>query len=135
MLVIAKFGGSSIRNATAFKQVAKIIEANIEIKVVILSAVSGVTDKLVEIFRLPNSERKRICQDIVTIHENIIEQLELKHIATNRILEPIIDELFSLSEFATINSHLDQLFSIGERLSSMIMTELLKKNCVNLPIK
>jgi aspartate kinase len=128
MLVVAKFGGSSVKDAKAFKQVAKIIENNINIKLVILSAVSGITDKLITIFKLPSNKRKIICQDIVAIHQNIIEELGLNSCDTNKILKPIINELFFLSKFATTDYHLDQLLAIGERLSTIIITELLKSN-------
>lgn len=128
MLVIAKFGGTSVANADSFKHVAKIVRNNIKIRVVVLSAVAGITNKLIKIFKLPSNKRKNACHDIIKVHENIIKQLELNKHVTIKLLKPIIDELLSLSESATTVSDLDQLLSIGERLSSVIMTGLLKRN-------
>lgn len=127
MLVVAKFGGTSVGDAYAFKQVVSIVQNNINIRVVVLSAVSGITNKLIEIFKYPYSSRKNKCLEIILLHKNIIKQLELNHDKTYTLIQPLFDELFLISSFAATITLLDQLLSIGERLSSIIMAELLKQ--------
>lgn len=131
MLVVAKFGGSSVQDAKCIKQVANIINSNINIRIVVLSAVSGITDKLIEIFKLPYTQRNKKCLDIVNIHKNIIEELDLNNYQVIKALELIISELYSISEIACNACHLDQLLSLGERLSSMMLFEFLKRNQAN----
>src|SRR6185437_10191583 len=99
MLVIAKFGGTSVGNDNAFKQVMSIVQNRPEIRVVVLSGVSGITNKLIEVFKQPLNERRQKCSDIIAIHEAIIEQLELKNSKVEKLLEALSDELFSLSDF------------------------------------
>ena len=127
MLVVAKFGGTSVRNANAFGQAVKIIQNNSNIRIVILSAIAKVTDKLMGMSKLSYDKRKDVCQDIVTTHKNIIEQLELNNDVV-KLFNPIIKELLSLSESEITVRNLNQLLSIGERLSSIILTGLLIKN-------
>jgi len=129
MLIIAKFGGTSVGNANAFKQVASIVKSNSNIRVVVLSAMSGVTNALRDIFNQTTNNRKAKCQIIIDMHKDIIEQLGLD-IASKQI-EPIVNELCLLAETAANLSHLDQLLSIGERLSSLILTELLIKENIS----
>ena len=127
MLVVAKFGGTSVGNAQAFKQVANIVHNNIKIRVVVLSAISGVTNKLIEIFKQPYNNRKNKCLDIISLHENIISQLQLNKNKITALTQPLFNELFIISKLTATKSLLDQLLSVGERLSSMIMTEVLKQ--------
>lgn len=131
MLVTAKFGGTSVGNAKAFMQVVNVIQNRPEIRVIVLSAVSGITNKLIEVFKQPINERREKCNEIITIHEHIIGELGLKNSNVEKLIESLADELYSLSDFAITNAHLDQILSIGERLSTTIMTELLQKNGIN----
>lgn len=130
MLTIAKFGGTSVGNANAIKQVATILQDNPTIKIVVLSAVSGVTNKLIEVFNQPANERREKCQHIISIHHNIIKELGLDHNEVLKLVEVLTDELLSLADFASTITHLDQMLSIGERLSSTIVAALLQKNGV-----
>ena len=80
-MIVLKFGGTSVGNAANIKQTAKIIGSYNEAKIVVLSAVSGTTNSLVDInsFLANNKKEEAI---------SAINQLEFKYHA-------LIDELFS----------------------------------------
>ena len=47
-MIVMKFGGSSVKDAEMFKQVASIIKDRLDDKpIVVLSAVKGITDNLI----------------------------------------------------------------------------------------
>ena len=48
-MVIYKFGGTSVGSPERMKKVAKLITVNTSPKIVVLSAVSGTTNKILEI--------------------------------------------------------------------------------------
>ena len=51
---VLKFGGTSLGSPERFLSVAKLVSAKKEEKIVVLSAVSGTTNQLVEIDKLPD---------------------------------------------------------------------------------
>ena len=77
MLVIAKFGGTSLKNADTFRQIYGILQNDNRIKVVVLSAVYSITNQLIKIFQSPHVVRKNLCHNIVVTHEFLIKNLEL----------------------------------------------------------
>ena len=71
MITVMKFGGTSVGSAEALKRVANIIANKDGEKVVVVSAMSGITNFLVSIVDNP-----------LTDLENVLEQFEEKHLAT-----------------------------------------------------
>ena len=69
-MIIYKFGGTSLGSAERMQQVAKIVSSTPEQKVVVLSAVSGTTNSLVEISEL-------FAQAKVSDASNVIAQVTL----------------------------------------------------------
>ncbi|MBP7087057.1 MAG: hypothetical protein KBA58_03260, partial [Methanomassiliicoccales archaeon] len=55
-LKVLKFGGSSLKTGESMRQVAEIIAAEKEKKAVVLSAVTGVTEMLVQFISRTRSE-------------------------------------------------------------------------------
>ncbi len=80
-MLILKFGGTSVGNATNIKKAATIVNSYQESKIVVLSAVSGTTNSLVNINSLLAENKKE--EAIVSIN-----QLELTY-------HTLIDSLFS----------------------------------------
>jgi aspartate kinase len=134
---VLKFGGTSVGSAERIKEVANIIN-NAEPKLVVLSAMSGTTNSLVEIVnQLYDSKRD--------IAELKINQLKEKYIA-------VVNELFKSEEFKKkgielINQHFDDMSSFlnvtftingeksilaqGELLSTAIMHYHLMENGID----
>ena len=94
---VLKFGGTSVGSAKSIRNVRNIIEAQHGRKIVVVSAMSGVTNMLVELNELLKNDHQ---QQI----ERILQQLEEKHFL-------LIEELFTEEETKlTTKKHFLMLF-------------------------
>ena len=132
--IAAKFGGSSVKNAQRILESAKIVKAE-KAFIVIVSAVEGTTDHLVELSQAAATGNKQKCDDL-------IEKISSKHYeiakglkATSQVLRAIKDLLQELRD-ASRGAYLLQecspraqakLQSFGERLSSQLFAWALNK--------
>ena len=89
---VLKFGGTSVGSAESIRNVRAIIESQKEQKIVVVSAMSGVTNKLVEICGLLKSQEKESLPFL-------LQELKDKHLA-------FISELFPDSEAQRTTNHL-----------------------------
>ena len=82
---VLKFGGTSVGSAARIKDVAKLVTADKDPKVVVLSAMSGTTNGLVEIGQLlyKNKQEEAVAK---------IEEMQKKY-------EAVIADLYSVAEF------------------------------------
>lgn len=144
-MIIHKFGGTSIRNADDFLNVANIIRkqisglgADARSHVVVLSAISGVPSALVEGARLAaggvDSRFRKVRQNLLDRHLTVIEGLGLPS-DQQRILAGTVEEAFqelerlfrSISIMGEITRRgLDAVKSIGPILSTHILSTLLQ---------
>lgn len=143
-MLVLKFGGTSVQNALALRQVASIVQSAHQqhgALVVVLSATSGTTNTLLQ---LADKASKRI--DI----QADLEELQLRHCTIARELyagehanitefEPILDLCSELQQFlhgihvleeCTAES-LDVVTSFGERLSTTIFAKALQHANLN----
>lgn len=100
---VVKFGGTSVGSATRIKNVANLLMSDKEKKVVVLSAMSGTTNSLVEIA----GQIKKGSMDMATA---LTKELAKKY-------DLVISELLSKNEFkekasATIKNNFNQIFEI-----------------------
>lgn len=129
MITVMKFGGTSVGSAEALNRVANIIANKDGEKVVVVSAMSGITNFLVSIVDNP-----------LTDLENVLEQFEEKHLATAaQLFDGETMEEFR-KEFDARMSGLraavaadrddpfygDAVVSQGERFSSLILAYVLR---------
>lgn len=133
-LIVAKFGGSSVKDAEAMLRCAAIIESNPHIQVVVISATQNTTNQLEFIARA--SERG----DETTLHSLIKEMMDRHLKIANELFasnEAITELSFLIEEVKLISSEIlksknytlaimDQLYSTGERISSLLMCDLMK---------
>lgn len=133
-MLVMKFGGTSVGNAERIVNVARIIKYYMHKKpVIVVSAVSGITDKLVELGNSASQGKgDDILDNIKRIHYDIIEKLGLD----KSLIE---NDIAALSNFAnkiknnSKNSKnidaktLDIFQSFGEQLSSKIVAAQLNK--------
>lgn len=101
-MYIYKFGGTSVGNAERMRQVAQLITQDQEKKIVVLSAVSGTTNSLVEIADLFSKGDERA----------IVKSNELRE-----RYWPIVDSLFATEKYklkgeAVVNKFFDQLNNV-----------------------
>src|SRR5438093_1302862 len=77
--VVHKFGGTSVANAERYRKVADIVSADAALrKAVVVSAMSGVTDRLIELIELARK------QDAA--YTGKLQELKQKHVDTIRDL-------------------------------------------------
>ncbi len=133
-MIVMKFGGTSVEDATAMNRVMDIVGGQRERRpVVCVSAASGVTNGLIRLAQLAVSGRKDEALDLV-------EGLKIRHLAMvpdlvrdeaqaatlNREIDGIIAELRNIATGIALlgeltNRSLDTVVSFGERLSSLVL--------------
>ncbi|HCI54621.1 MAG TPA: aspartate kinase [Bacteroidales bacterium] len=138
-MIVLKFGGSSVADAQLIKKVITIIKKYVysgdEVSVVI-SAMGGVTDQLL-----------KVCKSITEgtgESEEIIRELEKKHLETASALIPVQKQPEVMAEVMSLCNELsdivhgaqllsevtprtrDIILSFGERLSTYIISQALK---------
>ena len=140
---VLKFGGSSVGNAEAISKVVAIVTAAIkkEPTIVVVSAMSGVTDQLLMLAQSASQGNEA--------YKTIIQNIEQKHLDAVRALLPIqaqsatlslvkqtINELesnceglFMLKELS--NRMQDKIVSFGEILSSKIIAATFASKGIN----
>lgn len=129
-LIVAKFGGTSVADFTAMSRCADIILANPNIRLVVVSASSGVTNLLVEITKQTEiAPRFEAYAGIEKITLAVLEKLEEPSKVALEI-EHLLAELRALIEhggalYSAANK--DVIQSFGERLSSVLFAQVLKE--------
>ncbi len=131
-VVVSKFGGTSMGDLSAMERSAGIC-AEKNSFVIVVSATSGTTDKLVQVARMASSGQEEECASLVLSikdrHKTLLNQLPKNDSA--EILESYFTELdllvqnISLLKELTPKAH-DHVLSLGERMSSLIFTEVLR---------
>jgi aspartate kinase len=119
---VLKFGGTSIGSAEKLKEVARLIN-NDEKKIVVLSAMSGTTNALVQIaenlYGKKNSKAKNLINQLAKNYENVVKELFNN---PNSIKEGL--ELIK-SHFNYLKSFTQDLFTIHEERAILAQGELI----------
>ena len=137
--IVLKFGGSSIADAKKINNVCSIIGSrnNKEKTTVIVSALKGITNDLYKIAHLSakinnvNSEF-----DLIKFkHLQCIEQLSLENknflLTVNKYFDQLKDDLLEINKSKKLSlKNLDKIFSYGELLSALILSE--KLSCLGI---
>lgn len=134
---VLKFGGSSVGNAENIEKVIEIVKKAIEKDtcVVVLSAMQGTTDALIEIGKLAENgseEFREKIQSLENTHFDAIKDLSLDDNQTVvaftkeifQELKNICEGVFLLGELSMRT--LDRVVSFGEKLSTKIVSEKLQ---------
>ncbi|MBR5431257.1 MAG: aspartate kinase, partial [Bacteroidales bacterium] len=135
---VLKFGGTSVGSSQSLANVKKISESQDSSVIVVVSALSGVTDSLLEVSRmaeLSDPACKDVFAQIKAHHYDLVDELfpdKDRHDDVTARLEPLFSELSDLLKGISLLHILtkrtsDQVVSFGERLSSVIVTELIDK--------
>lgn len=138
---VLKFGGSSVANAESIQKVADILIKNNGPHIVIVSALGGVTDALIDTGTLAEKKDET--------YKDVLQTLEKKHLDTARALLPvthqssclsmikqqfnaleeICNSVFYLNELSLRTK--DRIISFGELLSSKIIAAFLQSKNIN----
>lgn len=132
--IVAKFGGSSVKDAEAMLRVANVVDANPDIRIVVISATQNTTNQLEFIARAAERGDSEtlgsLILELTNRHTTIANELfssELVHTE----LKHLYDEVKHLGDLilnarTTTPKAMDQLYSIGERMSSLLVSDLIR---------
>jgi aspartate kinase len=134
---VLKFGGTSVGSAKRFKEVARLITAGHK-DIVVLSAMSGTTNSLVEIAGYLYSRNQDGARDtIASLHakyNGVIKELLSKKESSEKA-QAYIDGIFKTLEDITKESFNEiwerVILSQGELMSTFLMTTYLEEQGVN----
>ncbi|MDR0742959.1 MAG: bifunctional aspartate kinase/homoserine dehydrogenase I [Tannerella sp.] len=132
---VLKFGGTSVGSVDSILSVKKIVEAVDEPVIVVVSALGGITDNLLNTSKLAsNGEKsyKKEFSEMVVRHKSIVEgvipkskqaPVMKKILETLDELENIYRGVFLIKDLSAKTS--DAIVSYGERLSSIIVSNVI----------
>lgn len=130
-LNIAKFGGTSVADHAAMSNCARIIQSNPDTRVVVVSASAGVTNLLVKLAHTPltSDEVNQVLGSIHKIEDAILADLGRPAEVAEK-LDLLLQELRELAlheELLHQPALKDALLSLGERMSSLLFSEVLNQ--------
>lgn len=133
---VMKFGGTSVGTPESLQLVKSIVENEQEPVIVVVSALNGVTDRLLlaaDFARNNNSGYKPLLDEIIARHEEIIEKMITSPVDKQEVLQKtqqLFDDLrnilrgvFLIGDLSQKTS--DKIVSYGERLSSFIISKVI----------
>ena len=127
MAIIMKFGGSSVGSPESIRNVHDIVSSRLERNpVVVVSAVGGVTDMLIESARAAE-KGPADSSAIAEKHDSLIKELGLEEGLLKEELEELERVLKRISDEGLNKRMLDLVQSFGERMSSRIVAAYLSK--------
>jgi aspartate kinase len=138
---IAKFGGTSLANAQRIKNCARLAMEN-NCRLIVLSATSGTTNKIESLFdltRVGTASSKAVFDELKQSHFEISRELELDRFVEGKI-DYIIEEARELytrldnRDEAQLDQIKGQLYSIGERLSTLLFFSWMDKEGVSVEL-
>ena len=148
---VLKFGGTSVGSAQNINKVISILNnyAESDTIICIVSAVGGITDKLVdagELAKIKNKSYTDAFKAIKQIHIDIVNELIPTHSDSYRdesviarieeklqVLKSLLDGIYLINEISPKTT--DKLLSFGELLSSYIISETLKSRAIDSELK
>ena len=144
---VLKFGGTSVGSAENIRKVKDIVKNTIETTnvVVVVSAVGGITDRLMKASSKAITKDPSFQTELVSIkqlHIDIIEDLlsgdilnHTKEIVLDKLaeLEQLLQGIYLINELSPQTT--DKLLSYGELMSSFIITEFMQQQGLNVQLK
>ena len=133
---VLKFGGTSVGTPESLRNVKRIVEGIDSQTVVVVSALGGITDRLIATARLAAADNPAFREEMERIaarHFNVIEQVvdEGAKGQTRSEVARLLENLRRIFEGISLIRHLptqtlDLVVSFGERMSSVIVTSMIK---------
>ncbi len=139
--LVMKFGGSSVGNPSAIQQTTSIIKkykASWDNLVVVVSAMNGVTDQLIQSARYAadnqGAEARAMIETIKNKHLGVIDQLVPDATLRSTLLEIINQRLAELTSYCqsiqvmgeVTPRGMDVISSLGERMNAHVIATVLK---------
>ncbi len=132
-MIVMKFGGTSVGSAERIRNLKEIVERFDEEKVIVVSAMSGITDSLIRTGELSQKGDKDYLKEYLKIrdrHLSVMEELFLKTIKdVEKLLEELLNILKSIEVLGELTPRaLDTIVSFGERMNVRIISEYLNRS-------
>lgn len=135
---VMKFGGTSVGDPESLQRVKSIVETEREPVIMVVSALGGVTDRLLlaaDFALNGNSGYKPLIDEIIGRHEEMIkkmvtstedqEEIKFKTRQLFEELRNILQGVFLVGDLSQKTS--DKIVSYGERLSSLIISKVIER--------
>lgn len=136
---VLKFGGTSVKNTENILKVKKIVESENRKKIVVVSALGGVTDQLLKTSKLASQGDKAYKEEFSQIRDRHLELVDELIFSSKleAIKKQVKDLLAELSDFLRglyiireITPRMqDNILSYGERLSAYIISKVIGNAC------
>lgn len=133
---VMKFGGSSVGSASSIQRVKEIVESNQECVIVVVSALGGVTDELIQAGNLATlgcESYQEQLDRIVNRHITAVQKLFGGEVCRQLLDEVglLLDELQNIYKGVCLIKDLsvktyNTIISYGERLSALIVSHAIK---------
>lgn len=135
-MIIAKFGGTSVSSVQSIKTLCSIVSKEADRNpVVVVSALSGVTDFLLSLPGLAKNQSEDKIQTIKNLHFSLIKGLWEREFAPKECFMFIDEQINEIKKCLNINTQnkasLDKIASFGEIMSSYIIAQALNKIGIN----
>lgn len=133
---VLKFGGTSVGSVESILCLKRIVESEKQQVVVVVSALSGITDKLIETAKLAVNGNEHYLEEyemIVERHKTMVDSIipKDKAVILNKTIDGLLAELRSIYNGVYLIRDLSEktqaaIVSYGERLSSNIVATLIE---------
>ncbi len=130
---VLKFGGTSVGSAENIRKVKSIVESQNCDVIVVVSALGGITDKILIAARnasVGNGDFHKDLNEIKTRHKEVLQSLFNSSGSIKYIVGELLDELEQILTGITLVGELtaktlDRIAGIGERISSHIVAQFI----------
>jgi aspartokinase/homoserine dehydrogenase 1 len=133
---VLKFGGTSVGTVKSILSVKRIVESTDKPVIVVVSALGGITDKLINTSRMAaagNPAYEEEFREIVFRHNEMVKETIAEgegKVKLQQSIDGLLNELKDIFQGIFLIKDLSQktsdtIVSYGERLSSLIVTELI----------
>ncbi len=132
---VLKFGGTSVGTIESLRNVKSIVEGATEPTIVVVSALGGITDKLINTAKLACSRDLSYVDrynEIVERHYSVIEGIvpDIHKEDVLSIINPLFDDLLDIYKGVSLIRDLSErtlniIVSFGERISSVIVSRVI----------
>ena len=121
-MFIMKFGGTSVGSAANHRVARELVRTRLEQRpIVVVSALAGVTNRLVEYARMP-AQRGAIAAEIVRRHRELASELEIAPLEIAPALDAweAVHARFAANAAALHGADADEVLGFGEWLSAVL---------------
>lgn len=135
-MIVLKFGGTSVGTAANLANVKKIVESIDTPAVIVVSALGGLTDKLISTAHMAAAGNQDYHKEIDAIsirHHNIVNDvIKSQHrLKTLAKIDPLLQDLRRLYDGVSLIGDLPertlcQIVALGERMSSLIVADMIE---------